>query len=278
MDYLTMAYQARFYYRHRSDPAPRHVCVDGLGIHEDMPPGVISHGGAGAPYLLIHFHSPAQLAVDGEMVDAQGRFAIWDAGAYHRYGNQGARWDHSWINVSGSAVSEAVTRERLPLGRPLEGLDQGITERYLGLLHAELHDRHPPDGTVVAGLLALYLREVVLAQWGATDPDPDAERLFAARRTMVEQLDRAWSLEEVADLAALSVSQFSLRFRRRFGLSPMRYLGEQRMAAAQRLLEQTGLTVQQVAWRVGFPDPLYFSRQFRRHAGLSPSAYRQRGG
>jgi AraC family transcriptional activator of pobA len=46
------------------------------------------------------------------------------------------------------------------------------------------------------------------------------------------------------------------------------------MVEAARLLRFTDLTVQQVALRVGYDDPLYFSRAFKRHFGASPMAYR----
>jgi AraC-like DNA-binding protein len=48
------------------------------------------------------------------------------------------------------------------------------------------------------------------------------------------------------------------------------------MLEAQRLLRFSELTVGEVAARVGFVDPLYFSRAFKRHAGESPLAYRGR--
>lgn len=272
-----MVPRSRFYYRHPDDPRARAIEVDSLGIHERMPPGLIAHGGPGAPFLLMHFHDPARLEQDGELVPAGDRFVLWDAGSHHRYGREAESWDHSWMNVRGGAVAEAAAREGLPLGRPLSGVDPTISERYLGLLHAELHARHPADAPILAGLLALYLREVALAWRGADAGRPERERLLAARRLMAERFDRPLRLEDLAAEAGLSISQFSLLYRRRFGTSPMRSLGELRMQAARRLLEQSALSVQAVAERVGFEDPLYFSRQFKRHCGCSPSAYRARG-
>lgn len=266
--------QTRFYYRRPDEIRGQSIAVEALGIHERMEPGRIAHGGPGSPFLLMHFHDAAELEVDGVLVPAEGRFVLWDAGAHHRYGCADASWDHSWMNVRGSAVAEAAAREGLPLGRPLDGVDPAITERYLGLMHAELHGRHPADGPVLAGLLALLLREVALAWRGDDAGRPEGERLLAARRLLAAHLDQALRLEDLAAEAGLSVSQFSLLFRRRFGTSPMRYLAELRMQAARRLLEQTALSVQAVAERVGFEDPLYFSRQFKRHVGRSPSAYR----
>lgn len=271
-----MSPRSRFYHRPPGEHPERSVAVLSLGIHERMPPGLIAHGGPGAPFLLMHFHDPAELELDGRLVDATGRFVLWDAGSRHRYGHPGASWDHSWMNLRGSAVAEAAAREALPLGRPLDGVPPAVSERYLGLLLDELRGRHPPDAPVLAGLVALYLREVALAWRGPGEEPAEQRRLLAARRLIEEGLDRPLRLEDLAAEAGLSVSQFSLLFRRRFGTSPMRYLDGLRMQAARRLLEQSALSVQAVAERVGFEDPLYFSRRFKRHLGSSPSAYRVR--
>jgi AraC-like DNA-binding protein len=48
------------------------------------------------------------------------------------------------------------------------------------------------------------------------------------------------------------------------------------MLEAARLLRFTDLTAQEIAQRVGYDDPLYFSRAFKRRYGESPSAYRER--
>jgi AraC family transcriptional activator of pobA len=48
------------------------------------------------------------------------------------------------------------------------------------------------------------------------------------------------------------------------------------MLEAMRLLRFGDLTVGEIAFRVGYGDPLYFSRAFKRHTGRSPQAYRER--
>jgi AraC family transcriptional regulator, transcriptional activator of pobA len=50
---------------------------------------------------------------------------------------------------------------------------------------------------------------------------------------------------------------------------------ERVMAEAARLLRYTDLTVGEISFRVGFTDPLYFSRAFKRQTGSSPQAYRE---
>ncbi|MNL58409.1 Arabinose operon regulatory protein [compost metagenome] len=68
-------------------------------------------------------------------------------------------------------------------------------------------------------------------------------------------------------------AHLSKAFKQKTGLSPKQYLLKMRLDKAKSLLTGT-LTIDQVASSVGFNDALYFSRQFRKFSGMSPSEYR----
>ena len=63
-------------------------------------------------------------------------------------------------------------------------------------------------------------------------------------------------------------------FQEKRGMSPKKYLNAIRLSEAKQLLGQTSLSVSEVAYAVGFTDPLYFSQFFRKGTGLSPREYR----
>jgi AraC-like DNA-binding protein len=83
------------------------------------------------------------------------------------------------------------------------------------------------------------------------------------------------SVSTLADVAHVSGSYLVKRFRGRTGISLMRYVQDVRVQEAERLLVTTDEPVAQIARKVGFADPLYFSRVFRRATGHSPTAMRQ---
>ena len=56
----------------------------------------------------------------------------------------------------------------------------------------------------------------------------------------------------------------------------MQYILSLRLANAQSLLDTTDYTVTQIAALVGYENPLYFSRLFKKHLGMSPQTYRNR--
>ena len=82
----------------------------------------------------------------------------------------------------------------------------------------------------------------------------------------------------VADYAAeihLSADRFSHLFTETMGVSPHRYMLELKLNKAKQLFRQTDLNVKEVAEFVGIADPLYFSRLFKKHLGISPTDYRK---
>ncbi len=99
------------------------------------------------------------------------------------------------------------------------------------------------------------------------------ERLAGALKAMHAEVDRAWTVSELAKSAALSRSAFFDRFTRTVGVAPMEYLLSWRTEIAKDLLRREGLSVAEVAERVGYGSTSTFSVAFSRQVGQSPSRY-----
>ncbi|MBD5780025.1 helix-turn-helix domain-containing protein [Pelagicoccus sp. NFK12] len=108
------------------------------------------------------------------------------------------------------------------------------------------------------------------------DNSRSTHRIETAMNSMRDDLSNPRSLETYAKLAGYSVTQFSQRFRQHTGTSPMNYLNELRIQRAGELLKSSDRAIKDIAHELGFEDPLYFSRCFRKCVGLSPRAYRER--
>ncbi|NHN37351.1 AraC family transcriptional regulator [Pseudomaricurvus alcaniphilus] len=83
-------------------------------------------------------------------------------------------------------------------------------------------------------------------------------------------------IQDLAAISHLSVSALERRFNKFLKKSPKRFINEIRLQNARRLLVETLVPISIVANESGFDDPAYFSRQFCKHFGESPSAYRER--
>jgi LacI family transcriptional regulator len=84
------------------------------------------------------------------------------------------------------------------------------------------------------------------------------------------------TIDDVMAEATVSRRTLEKRFRRQFGRSMLDEIRRVRFLRARRLLEDTDLTIHQVAFECGFTEHSWFSELFARHLGLAPSEYRAR--
>lgn len=84
------------------------------------------------------------------------------------------------------------------------------------------------------------------------------------------------SKELLAKVAFCSVPSLYRIFKNHFGMSPNNYINKIRLEKASLLLESSNLTVTQIAYEVGFEDPVYFSKLFKTAYKLSPQKYREK--
>lgn len=83
------------------------------------------------------------------------------------------------------------------------------------------------------------------------------------------------SVEDLARSCRMSTSHFIHQFKDYTGFSPHTYQIRLRLERAKELMNSTTMNISEIAFAVGYNNPLYFSRLFRRHMGLSPSEYRR---
>lgn len=103
---------------------------------------------------------------------------------------------------------------------------------------------------------------------------PIAPRLHAAVTHVAKHYLRPIPESEVALLCNMSPSRFCREFKAAYQMTFVEYLATYRMEQAKRLLANPSMPVADVAAAVGFNDPSYFTRVFRRQEGVSPSEYR----
>ncbi|WP_246469667.1 helix-turn-helix transcriptional regulator [Cohnella nanjingensis] len=104
--------------------------------------------------------------------------------------------------------------------------------------------------------------------------EASAREADRAARWLHAQLDRPVSIAQMAQELGYHRTHLSKLFRRHHGMSPIRYLQKLRMERAVVLLQEA-LTVEEVAASVGYADPLYFSKSFKKWMGGTPSDYRK---
>jgi AraC-like DNA-binding protein len=87
--------------------------------------------------------------------------------------------------------------------------------------------------------------------------------------------DQPISLEKLADLAGVSKVHVIRTFEQATGQTPIRYLWKYRISRGMEMLRNTGLTVEEVAYKCGFKSVFHFSRSFKEVSGFAPNHYRK---
>lgn len=105
--------------------------------------------------------------------------------------------------------------------------------------------------------------------------DPRAQRIENMCADIARAPERRWVVSEMARACAVSPDHFTRLFKELRGVTPRRFILRQRVDAAKRLLLASSHSVYRIAELTGFSDIYHFSRQFKAHAGRSPTAFRR---
>lgn len=99
--------------------------------------------------------------------------------------------------------------------------------------------------------------------------------LVAIQSYMHQNINKPITLQELSDLSRLSKYHFSRRYHELTGFAPLQHFIHLKVAHSCYLLEQTKLSISDIAYQLGYDDALYFSRVFKKEMKLSPSQYRK---
>ncbi len=113
---------------------------------------------------------------------------------------------------------------------------------------------------------AQFIKHAPLEQSGSLEP---------TRQWAAERLEEPLDVAAMARHAGVSPRTFARRFREETGTTPLRWLLAQRVLEARRLLEESDLPVDEVAWRAGFGTAASLREHFRRATATTPTAYRR---
>lgn len=178
---------------------------------------------------------------------------------------QGLRAE-DYLSSLGVSVSQPVGRVDVPTAL-IEAFEDTFRHTAHGFSEAAMLGMSTAFGRLL-GLVRVHRREA-----GAKSKH-SGERLLRTVAKMKERLDHPWTVDELSALAGLSVPHFTDLCRKQCGMPPFGLLIRLRLQRAMELLQAGSHNVGEAAREVGYTDPFYFSRLFKKHMGVAPSACR----
>jgi AraC-like DNA-binding protein len=194
-------------------------------------------------------------------------------GSAHSYGADPEHpWTIWWCHLRGSDLADLWAAVGADAARPLvslRALDR-VTVLLDEIVSALERDQSPARLLATAGIAWRLMTQLAVDRKLPEQGEP----LERAMRYLEERVDGTIRVSDLARLVGVSTSHLGALFREATGGGVLAYHTALKMARARRLLDTTAMHVAEIARDVGYGDAFYFSRQFSRVHGLSPTEYR----
>ena len=220
----------------------------------------------------FHFNGNEQIVTAGHMVLYRPK----EPQKYEYYGED--QTEVYWVHFTGKNVTNILRSYGITDDKRVFYCGSGLD--YKNLFRSMINELQMCRENY-AEMLEMYLKQIfIMLQRYFTDS------LKTDNAHIIEEIDKATlyfnehyseeiSIEEYAQNNHFSVSWFIRNFKHCTGSTPMQYILSKRIYNAEILLHDSTYNVTEIAEIVGYENPLYFSRIFKKIKGLSPSEYRK---
>ncbi|WP_084103357.1 AraC family transcriptional regulator [Demequina sp. NBRC 110056] len=212
----------------------------------------------------------------GSFAVTPGHAAVLPAGHPHAYAaDDDEPWTLWWMHVVGRDLDEFLAAADLTIRSPVRAVRDIVHCAALVSEILRAVEREVTDAAQLAASGAAWHVMALLAS-GHSPRDRRSAAIDAAAETIRLAPEQRLDIDALAARCHLSRSHFTALFRRQLGSSPLQFQTQLRMSRARELLDTTELPIARIAEAVGYGDAYYFSRQFRRVQGTTPTLYRER--
>lgn len=196
-------------------------------------------------------------------------FWIYPPDVRHAYHINSADTAYYYIHFTGSCMQELMEELHLPFCtcfRPSHQFDSSALKQLFMLFHAK--------DSASLDIEWRFLR-LLSAIASSTGKHPVTDRFSTILDEMVHNFPEPFDVQYYASELGVSVSRFNHLFKQNTGVSPLQYYTALRIENAEHLLKYTDLPINKIAASVGYEDPLYFDRVFKKQLNCSPKEYRK---
>jgi AraC family transcriptional regulator of arabinose operon len=249
-------------------------CSQATGHYIPRPEGSLDH--------ILHYcvGGKGWLRMAGRQWDVAADTALFlPRGVPHLYSADPAEpWSIYWIHFTGRQADDFFAALKVSAERPLFYLP--CTEEILSALRLiEAHMagvQTRPNLVAASTALASFLGLIQLRRFSMEQRERTVEEnIQQTVEFMRANLVRQVCLRELAQLAHMSVSRYATAFAKRMGCSPISYFNRMKIQKACSLLTETNLPAKTICAQLGYHDPYYFSRLFKKLVGVSPAHFRR---
>lgn len=187
-------------------------------------------------------------------------------------------WKQYWIGFKGRNMDDRVRSGFLSSQKPLYhiGYSPQIINLYKDAMKAATEEKAYMQQLLAGivnhliGLIYALERNIILNK-----NQHHVDMMLKAQQCIRESLESTLSIQDIADKMGVSYSKFRKLFKEYTGLSPATYQQDLKLQRAKELLTTTNLSIKEIAYRLNFDSPDYFSAKFKIKTGRKPSEMRK---
>ena len=202
-----------------------------------------------------------------------GQLIFLDCYAPHAYGTDSG-FEALWIHFDGPMARifyETIVSEK---GSLLYPAHPDAIHRSLYHIYDTFRSRAPIAEDQISGMITNILSDLLYSEKTQQVSGKTQIGISEAISHINKYFYKSITLQELADIAALSPYYFSRIFVRETGMTPHKYLISTRMANAKFLLKTSQMSAKEIAIRSGFSDESGFCTAFKKQEGMTPKEYR----
>lgn len=251
-----------------------------VGFQGASPAHYIPRPDGSYDYILIYCNQGrGWLELDGKewTVEKNSAFLI-PAHVPHKYGaDPDNPWSNYWAHFQGEQAAAFCELIYPDLGSPVVHLPRHQEMvACIEQLYQFMSSVHTYSALVAAsGALSQLLSVIQFRMRSSEHRNRTAdENIDKSVEFMHRNLANKLTLKELAGIAGMSPNHYGVLFTKRYYSTPIDYFNRLKIQRACELLSTTNLRIADVGEQLGFPDPYYFSRIFKKIMGISPRNYR----
>jgi AraC-type DNA-binding domain-containing proteins len=210
----------------------------------------------------------------------EGSMFILSPGEWHTYKpNETSGWESYWVGFNGSFARELLTNQSANGASPVLniGFDEEIVSLYKKILEISVGER-PGYQNLLSGIVSHLISYVLYREKNKNLNDKDVYgKIDKARLIIREKINTSVSPEEIAASLNMSYTWFRRMFKNYTGLAPAQYILQLKVQKTKELLSVTNKTIKEIACELGFESIDYFSTQFKKQTGQTPTQFRAMG-
>lgn len=210
----------------------------------------------------------------------EGDMFLLFPGEWHTYHPKpDTGWKSYWIGFKGKNIDDRVLHGFLRKEKPIYhiGFSNIIVHLYKQALNAANEEQ-----AYVQQLLAGIVNHLIGTMYSLErniELNKNHARVDMVRRARLriyDALESSLTIQQIAEELGVSYSNFRKLFKEYTGLSPATYQQDLKLQRAKELLSTTNLSIKEIAYRLNFDSPDYFSAKFKIKTGRKPSEMRER--